>query len=72
MRKQLEADLKRLGEEKIAGEALYKQLRARVQNRLKGLYVMGQGRTARLLLDAKNHSELAMRTFMLEKMTQND
>lgn len=72
MRAQLEADLKRLGEEKDAGEQQYGALQVRVQNRLKGLYVMGQGRTARLLLDAKNHSELAMRSFMLQQLTQKD
>ncbi|MBL91562.1 MAG: hypothetical protein CMH56_07085 [Myxococcales bacterium] len=72
MSQQLEADLKRLSTEQVDAEALYNQLKTRVQNRLKGLYVMGQGRTARLLLDAQNHSELAMRRFMLEKMTQDD
>ena len=72
MRKKLEADLKRLGVEQVTAESMYEKLKARVQNRLKGLYVMGQGRTARLLLDAQNHSELAMRRFLLEKMTQED
>ena len=33
---------------------------------------MGQGRTARVLLDAKSYTELALRSFMLKELTQSD
>ena len=72
LEKQLKSDIERLETELKTGEHRLSALQARVKNRLKGLYVMGQGRTARVLLDAQNYTELALRTYMLEQLTEND
>ena len=69
---QLKSDIERLEDDLKSGEHRLTVLQGRVKDRLKGLYVMGQGRTARILLEAQNYTELALRTFMLEKLTEND
>ena len=50
---ELKVALERLETAQASGEERLTQLKQRVEDRLKGIYVMGQGRTARVLLDAK-------------------
>ena len=70
--KELKNAIERLEQEQSSGETELSRLKKRVENRLKGNYVMGQGRIARVLLKADNYTELALRSFMLEQLTQND
>ncbi len=54
-------------DEKSLGEA-----RARLQDRMRALYVGGEGGTARALLGAEGFEELALRRRFLQVLTQND
>ena len=68
----LKAELRNLEAKAFVDERALGDARARLQARMRALYVGGEGGTARALLGAEGFEELALRRRFLQKLTDND